>query len=164
MLLIIAILFIVLLATIFFMIYRDEKSLLRRLLPRARIEEYWDGRERRRYARFKKMLEVTYTVERSREASANLKSAKTVDISEGGVKLLLGEKLAKGTLLNLEIELADSKKISAAKGEVVWSGGLREGDASGKRLFHSGIRFVSVSEPQNAEISNYIRSVSIEGP
>src|SRR3989338_2613326 len=93
--------FIVLLFMILGLLYRNEKVSSKRASPHAKIEEYWNGMERRRYARFKKILEVTYKIEKK----PHLKAGKTVDISEGGVKLLLDEKLAKGTIVDLQIAL-----------------------------------------------------------
>ena len=155
MLIIIELLFIVMLAMILFMISRDERSLSRARLHKARVEEYWDGKERRRHVRFKKNLEVTYRVQNK----PNLKNGKTIDISESGVKLLLDEKLAEGTTVVLQIFIPDSKKIEAVEGKIVWSRELKAEDSLGRRLFHSGIKFLAAKKPSSTNLASYIRSL-----
>lgn len=155
MFMIIELLFIVLLVMILFMLYKGERMLSKKVLPRAKIEECWNGRERRRHVRFKKMLEATYVIEKK----PRLKSGKTVDISEGGAKLILAEKLSKGTMLCLEISIPGSQNTVEMEGEIVWSNESNETDPSGKRLFYSGVRIVAIKEPSAADFINYIRSL-----
>lgn len=149
---------IVLLVMILLMVYRHDGVLSKRNMPTARIEEYWNGKERRRHLRFKKVLEVNYTVEKK----PHLKNGKTVDISEGGVKLLLDEKLREGVILALKIALPNSKMMAEIEGDVVWSSEAQDKDPSGKRLFHSGIRFFAMREPSGTNLVDYIRSLSEE--
>jgi hypothetical protein len=87
-------------------------------------------------------------------------SAKSIDISEGGMKLLLDEKLATGTILDLTVELPNTKKTAKIEGEVMWSSEATdiEPDADGKRLFHAGIKFFAIREPSGWHIVDYIRS------
>lgn len=157
MLLIIELLFILILSMILFIIYRHESLLSKRALPQARIEEYWSGKERRQHFRFKKEFRVNYTVEKE----PNLKSnAKTVDISESGMKILLDDKLAKGAILDMKIALPDSRKFAEVEGEVIWSEDIGGTDLSGKRYFYSGIRFRAVKEPAENILADYIHSLA----
>ena len=156
MLLISELLFIVLLSMILFMLYTNERAIARRLVPQAKAEEYWAGKERRQCVRFKKDLEVKYLVEKK----PHLKNyGKAADISNSGVKLLLDEKLAVGTILDLAITLPDLDKTIEVEGEVVWieEAGI-DGAASGKRRFHAGVRFLAVKGSSGAELTSYIRS------
>lgn len=157
MLIIVELLFIMILAVMLFMIYRSERASRKKALPRAKIEEYWDGKERRRHVRFKKALELTYMIEKR----PHLKNGRTVDISEGGLKLLLAEKLAVGTIMDLHITLPDSAKSVEIEieGEVVWSSEAKEDAVSDKRLFYSGIKFFAMPEPSGANFINYISSL-----
>lgn len=157
MFLIAELLFIVLLAMILFMLYRNERLRSKHMMPRATMEEYWDGKERRRHFRFQKTLGVSYAVEKKAHLKSN---GKTVDISESGMKLLLDEKLPKGVILDLMIELPGSKKMAEVEGEVVWSEEVAEKHPSGKRFFHSGIRFSAIKEPSGKSLIDYIRSVA----
>lgn len=158
MFLILELLFIVILSMILFMIYRNERVLLKHVTPSAKLEEYWNGEERRRHLRFKEVLEVMYIVEKR----PHLKNGKTVNISEGGIKLLLDEKLAKGAILDLKIALPNSKEVAEIEGEVVWSSDSQDKDPSGKRQFHSGVSFLAMREPYGTNFINYIRSLSEE--
>lgn len=156
-LLVIELLFILLLAGILFVVYRHERALSKHAAPQAGIEEYWSGQERRRHFRFENRLDVNYSVEKK----AHIKqSGKTVDISEGGMKLLLDEKLAPGTLLSLKIVLPGMNKHAEVEGEVIWSEDVQELDPSGKRLFHSGIKFLAMKEPAGTSFADYIRALA----
>jgi c-di-GMP-binding flagellar brake protein YcgR len=134
---------------------KTERINLKRFIPRARVEEFWDGKERRRHVRFKKALDVTYKVEKK----PHLKNGRTVDISEGGMKLLIDEKLFKGAILDLEVELAGTGTTAEVEGEVVWSEDSKFNDGSGKRYFASGIQFIAIKEPSGSRLIDYIRSL-----
>jgi len=146
--------FILLLVIVLFMIYGTDRLSKKSRQPRAIVEEYWDGRERRQYVRFKKTLEVEYIILRKPHLDND---GKTLDISEGGVKLMTGEKLGAGTILEIRIALPNSRHVAEVEGEVVWSEeAVGKGDG-GERLFHSGIKFSSIREPGGAALLDYIR-------
>jgi len=157
MILVVELLFIVLLAMILFMIYANERSTGKRLLPFATIEEYWSGAERRQHVRFNKTLVVTYIVKKKPGRDSN---GKTVDISEGGMKLLLEEKLPKGTILLLKIDLPDIKKIAELEGQVVWSEDSESKGQSDKRFFCCGLKFCHIKEPSGWHLIDYIHSMA----
>ncbi len=157
MILIVELLFVVLLSMILYMIYVHERVVTKKNAPQAKMEEYWSGKERRELFRFEKSLEVNYVIEKK----THLKNAgKTVDISEGGMKLLLDEKLPNETIVDLKIFLPNSHRFAEVEGEVVWSEEVKEMDPSGKRLFYSGIRFIALKEPSNGKLTEYIRSLA----
>ena len=164
MLLIIEILFIVLLSMILFMLARNETGLAKRTTPRAQVEGYWDEeKERRQCVRFKKDLEVCYVVEKKAHLKNN---GKAVDISGGGLRLLIDEKLAEGTIVELQITLPGPKRIAEVEGEVVWSEEAKDcNDAAGKRLFHAGVRFLAVRGSSGKAIAGYVRPLCLDlGP
>lgn len=155
------ILFILLLAGVFYVLYKDEKLLQRNHKARAKVEEYWQGQERRRYARFKKTLEVTYSV----ETKPHLKnSGTTANISEGGMKLMLCEKLPKGAILDLNIPIPSSGQDQTAEieGSVVWSEEAPSADPMCKRAFCAGIKFLTIKEPHGSRLIDYIRSLAAD--
>jgi len=156
MFLIIELLFIILLALILFMLYGKEKLLAKSALPRAAVEEYWGEKERRLHVRLKKALEVNYSVEKAPHLKNTCKS---IDISMGGMKLLVDEKLAAGSVLDLKITLPGSKRTAEVEGEVVWCEELEQLDPSGKRLFHTGIKFSSIKNPYVNPMIDYICSL-----
>lgn len=159
MFLIVELLFIILLTMVLFILYRNEKILKKRQTPKGEIEDYWTGKERRQAVRFKENLDVTYIVEKK----AHLKnSGKALDISESGIKLLLGEKLSKGTILDLRISDPSSKKALEIEGEVIWSGEFQETrEPSEKRLFHVGLKFLGIRSPSGILVSEFIRSLCV---
>ena len=158
MLLIGEMLFIVLLVMVLFLLYKADWFRSGNVLPRARVEEYWTGKERREHVRFKKVLEVSYSTRKTPRADNN---SKTIDISAGGMKLLLAEKLQKGAILDLKVALPDGGKTAKVEGEVVWSEeALFYKDGSGRRFFYSGIRFRSIKEPAGTSFFEYVRSLA----
>jgi len=157
MFLILEILFIVLLVMVLFMVYKGERLSGKSRASHAIVEEYWDGKDRREHVRFEKTLEVDYAVRKKPHLASN---GKTVDISEGGMKLLMDAKLPVGTILDLRVELPNSKKISEVEGTIVWCDEVEGEDASGKRFFHSGIKFSAIKEPSGKHLIDYIRSIA----
>ncbi len=155
MLIMIELLFIVLLAMVLVMLYRYERSALRKLMPSATVEEYWSGKERRQHIRFRKSLEISYAIDKRPSLTSG---GKTVDISEGGMKLLLDEKLSKGTVLNIKIDLPGKGHAAEARGVVVWSEDLPRLDISQKRFFHAGIKFISIKEQSAGRLTEFIRT------
>jgi len=156
MILLLEILFIILLTMILFAIYRNERQAAMGRLQHAKVEEYWGGKERRQHLRFKRELDVTYKVTKKPHL---VNTCKTVDVSEGGLKLCLEEKLLKGTILDLKIFVPNAKRTAEVEGEVVWSDDIRDQDPYGKRHFHSGIKFCTIREPSGASLIDYIRSL-----
>jgi c-di-GMP-binding flagellar brake protein YcgR len=83
-----------------------------------------------------------------------------VDISEGGMKLMMDEKLAVGTAVNLKISIPNSKKIAEIESDVVWSEDSKETDQDGRRFFYTGVKFSAIKEPYGNYLINYIRSIA----
>ena len=159
MLLIVELLFMVLLSMVLFLLYRSEWLSKKGVAPRARIEEYWSENERRQCVRFRKELGINYTVEKKTHLKS---SGKAMDISESGIKLLLDEKLANGTILDLRVIDPHTKKILEIEGTIVWSEEASdEKDPSGKRLFHAGLKFLGVRSPSGILVSEFIRSLCV---
>ena len=156
MFLILELLFIVLLSMVLFMLYKNERASSARLVPHAKLEEYWKGSERRSCVRFQKDMDVQYLVEKK----PHLKNGRAVDMSEGGLKLLLDEKPAVGSVLDLKITLPGSKDTAEIKGEVAWAEEAKpaSGAGQGKRQFHVGIKFLAVKGASARELAKYIGS------
>lgn len=157
MFLILELLFIVFLVMVLYTLYGNERLSVKRLLPHAFIEEFWGGKERRHHVRFEKSLDVNYAVVRKPHLKDN---GTTVNISEGGMKLALAEKLSKGAILDLKISLPNQNQTIEIEGEVVWSEESAETDSDGKKIFCSGIRFAGIKEPSGVHLSDYIRSIA----
>lgn len=148
--------FLMLLAVTLIMLWGHERLSIKKFVPYARIEECWTGEERRQHSRFKNDIEVEYNVEKKPHLKNN---GRGVNISSGGMKLMVDEKLAVGTIIDLKINAPDTKKIIKVEGEVVWTKEAEGLDPSGKRFFHSGIKFVGIREPSGMHLSNYVKSL-----
>lgn len=154
--------FLVLLSFMLFMLWGHEKLSLKRFIPRALVKEYWDGDERRSDLRFEDDLEIEYNVKKK----SGLKSGslllnaigvgKSLNISSGGMKLMLDEKLPNGAIMALKIYTPEDKKTIEVEAEVVWTKEVEGMDPSGKRFFHSGIKFTGIREPSGIHLRQYI--------
>ncbi|MFH0764283.1 MAG: PilZ domain-containing protein [Candidatus Omnitrophota bacterium] len=151
--------FILLLSMILYMLYRTELTATKNNRHHAKVEEYWTGKERRKYTRFKKTLDVIYTVAKKPHLSSR---GHTIDISEGGMKLVLDEKLPKGAIMDLKISIPGSSQDTDVEGEIIWSEEANYDKLSGKRQFYYGIKFLYIKEPSGKHLSDYIRSISVQ--
>ena len=149
--------FLILLSLILIMLWGHERLRMKRLTPHAWVEEYWKGEERRLHLRFKHNIDVEYKVEKK----PHLMNGKSIDISKGGMKVLLDEKLPNGAVIDLKIQVHE-KKIIEIEGEVVWTKELEKRDSSGKRFFHSGIKFIGIHEPAGIHLDEYIHHLELQ--
>lgn len=157
MFLLIMLFFIGLLIVILFLVYKADLLTTRQRMPRAAVEELWDGKERRKYTRFKKNLEITYIV---RKRPHLMNKASTVNISKGGMKLRLDEKLANDAIVDLKVTIPGTDVVAEIEAKVVWSGDGEEKDDSGKRYFHAGIEFIAAKPPTGDKLFDYIQSIA----
>ncbi|MCM8773948.1 MAG: PilZ domain-containing protein [Candidatus Omnitrophica bacterium] len=108
----------------------------------------WNGKEKRIFPRANFPCKITVG---SKDIYFN---SHTENIGEGGVKVILEEKLKRAMPVNLELILGEDKKI-ICKGEVVWVE-ERVNPLSGKAsLFDTGIQFLDMSENDR----NYIKKL-----
>lgn len=147
--------FLTLLSITLFMLWAHERIANKRIIPRAKVVECWTNEERRQHPRFEKDLEVEYSVEKK----PHLKNGKTLNISKGGMKLLLDEKLPQGAIVDLKVYIPEKRKTIEAEAQVIWTKDVEGVDPSGKRFFHSGIKFIAIKEPSDTYFSEYINSL-----
>ena len=95
-------------------------------------------REKRTSPRIRTLNLTSYTPKKGDEQRYIVSIGRTLDVSEGGVKVETHRKLADGTELDMDIAIED--KIISARGEVVHTEELKKG------LYGTGIRFTSISE------------------
>lgn len=152
---IVGVAFLVLLAITLTMLWAHEKITNKRAIPRAKIEELWDREERRKDVRLSHDAEIEYNVEKK----PHLKSGKSLNISEGGMKLLLDDKLPVGAIVDLKMYLPGKNEMVDVEGEVVWTNDADIKDPSGKRYFHSGIKFLAVKESSQTQLADYIKNL-----
>lgn len=161
MLLIIELTFAAILLAILFVFFKYDGFSLKNRFRMAKVAEYYSGPERRQYPRFSKNLSVSYLVTKTCLSDADRFSGKTIDISEGGLKVMLDEKLSPGTTVYINVSIPGSGEASRIAGTVAWTedaSGVT--DPSGKRLFYSGIQFSSKNEPSFNRVVSYIRTLA----
>ena len=155
----VGLLFIILLSMVLYTLYKSEFLVSKNNRRHAKIEEYWTGKERRKFTRFKKTLDVIYAIAKKPHLKNN---ANTVDISEGGMKLLLDEKLSVGAIMGLKISIPASPQDVEVEGEVVWCEEDGRNEASSKKHFYHGIKFLAIKEPSGKHLIDYIRSIAAQ--
>ena len=149
--------FLILLSLTLVALWGLERLSSTKLIPRAKVEEYWTGEERRQHLRFKHVLEVEYNIEKK----PRLTNSRTLDISKGGMKLVLDEKLPSGAIIDVKIQIPE-KKIIEVEGKVIWTKESEGRDAQGKRFFHSGIKFIGIREPSGIRLAEYINYLELQ--
>jgi len=82
--------------------------------------------EKRDYGRLEKVYKVVYSLKNPFDKVVERGSTTTSDISLGGLKLFAKEKIAGGSLLDLEIKLK-TREFVFMKSKVVWSQQVRHG-------------------------------------
>jgi len=137
-------------------IFKEEKRRESANAPTGRIMGYWSGAERRASIRVDTVLKTRYSVEKKPNQK---KDSLSKNISMGGILIELSEKLAAPTLLLLEIFLPDDEKPVTAQGEVVWVKDIQKTDKSGRRIFDTGIKFVSMDSQNKDKLDKHIKSL-----
>ena len=95
-------------------------------------------REKRGSPRIRSLNLTSYVPKKNERQEYIISIGRTLDVSEGGVKIETHRKLDRGVTLELEIAVED--RIISAKGEVLYSTDLGHG------LFGTGIRFTLIGE------------------
>ena len=109
--------------------------------------------ERRIFKRVDTLLRVRYKVlnrlSLKRESTGR-------DLSGGGIRLKLKEKLSVDTKLRLEIRMPpEDSRVTIAFGEVVWTKEIEQANRKTTRYYDIGVRFVQVDPITMGKIFNY---------
>ncbi len=109
--------------------------------------------EKRKFVRLEFPIEVTYRI--SANPSIEDKSI-SKNISGGGIRIILKEKLLPGSPLELEINVPDTDVPISALGETVW----QEEMVMGREVcYESGVKFVKISPEDRDKITHYVYKV-----
>ena len=147
----IELLIILILAMIFSMLILDQRRNHAREMRIIKLKGYWNGSERRSVNRLNVALKVKYAT------NGVVNNAESLDISTKGVRLLLDERIEKGTPLRLEIKIPDQDRLVKARGEVVWAGDSTTDESNpAKRLFNTGIKFSKVQNANEKRLFDFI--------
>jgi hypothetical protein len=95
-------------------------------------------KEKRASRRIRSLNLTSYTPKKGEQQEYIVSIGRTLDVSDGGVKVETHRELAEGTELDLDIAIED--KIISARGEVLYAEPLKNG------LFATGIRFTSIDD------------------
>lgn len=104
--------------------------------------------EHRRFQRFDSFVNVHFKTHGENKKEVE---GLTGNLSRDGLKLLTDEKLEKGTLLDLVIEIPDDPKPVKAHGEVVWRHAINDKTAR----YSIGIRFLGFDPVDKFRILDY---------
>lgn len=126
-------------ALVFFIILREEKLASQGKVPLGRLRRLWFKAERRRAPRYRVNFEIRYR----RLEGEQLVQAKTRDLSQTGVGLILEERLAPGMLVDLEFHLPNRTAPLEVTGKIAWSREVPHDHHTPppKRLFFAGVQF-----------------------
>lgn len=135
----------------------EERHARMAKIGRGRIMEYWSGEERRASKRIETSLEVKYVLGSDKDAQ---KRARTGNISMGGLKLIIAEKLSVGAVLLLDIIFPGKGHPVLAEGRVVWvHGDFAERDEAGRRVFFTGVQLLNFQPSHNSRLSEYMNEL-----
>ena len=101
-------------------------------------------REKRSSRRIRSLNLTSYTPRKGEEQQYIVSIGRTLDVSEGGVKVETHRRLANGTELEMDIAIED--RIITAKGEVVHTEELNSG------LFGPGIQCTVISDEDRGSL------------
>jgi hypothetical protein len=95
-------------------------------------------KEQRKSRRIRSLHLTSYVPRQGGEQKYIVSIGRTLDVSQGGVKVEVHRELAEGTELDMDIAIED--RLLTAKGVVVYAKPLPNG------LYGTGIRFTAISE------------------
>ena len=148
--------FLGLLVAIFLIIYRNEYWIKKINAPDGKIEGYWASRERRNTVRLEIPLEVKYTC--LPPYNHNHLSV-TQNISQGGIQLLIYEKLNIDDRLDLELELSNNEHPIIGMGQIAWlKDAPFQSEEKEKRAFLAGIKFIDLKPKDEKRLNDFICS------
>lgn len=114
----------------------------------------WDGRNRRRFPR---VLYPCLIKMRGADDKKDLMLTHTENISIGGVRLILKNKVPMAALLDIEIDLMDASEHLSCLGKVVWSEQRSSSEAVKPGFFDIGIEFMGVGEADRKRLEVIVR-------
>jgi c-di-GMP-binding flagellar brake protein YcgR len=105
--------------------------------------------ENRKYVRITESLKIAYKVVNPIAGPGECLSK---EVSAGGIRLSVQERLAPGDILELDISLPHTSKPIRATGEVVWVNEVDDFNVQ----FMIGIKFIKINPSEGSQIYNYI--------
>lgn len=109
--------------------------------------------ERRRFPRVPISLEIG-----AKYSGRPLIKARSFDISGGGIRLFLPERLPRGEVMELEIKFPSQTAVT--HGKVVWT---QDVERMGNKFFQTGIQFTRMKPTDRARICSQLASLLLRG-
>ena len=114
----------------------------------------WDFVERRNFVRVKIPCKMTLFQPRDRTLSCH-----TENISAGGIRVMLGEKLGISSIINLAIYTPGKNPI-ICQGKVIWSFSRKTKESPASLFFDTGIEFSTIQDKDVEAIKELILSLA----
>ena len=124
----------------------------------AQLDSYWDFlKERRKFIRFNKTLPVKCIVP---ERKGDIYHVFSKDVSGEGICIQVPEMLPEGSILELHISIPTGREIKV-RGQVAWVGEPLK-DASGERLYNTGIKLAKLGSHNRLCLKDYLETLSVD--
>lgn len=109
--------------------------------------------ERRRYVRLDTRLQISYTVLQKEKET---RVSETMDISGGGIRVLLLDPVPLNAPLQLTIALPDNSKPIVCFGKVVWVEEFSVLSDKKENRFETGVAFTDIDSKDRDRIIQYV--------
>ena len=112
------------------------------------------GSEIRRFRRvsYKATIDVILSKDRK-------ESSQTVDVSEGGLCFITGQRLETDSKVSIKLALP-RKKLLSIKARVAWIRGIKEEPGVSSKKYIAGLEFIEIEERERKFLSRLIKSIS----
>ncbi|HQP91983.1 MAG TPA: PilZ domain-containing protein [Candidatus Omnitrophota bacterium] len=117
--------------------------------------------ERRKYPRLAIDVNVNWKKVESKGPKTSKKEL-TRNISEGGVCMVVDEPVRKGDIIELDLELPNSRIIHA-NGRVAWASEFDIIGGKVEQKYDIGIEFIGLSDADRQEIKKFVFKLMNEG-
>lgn len=111
--------------------------------------------EKRSFPRIKDEIKVSYKI----MGSSGEDEVQTMDISGGGLRLPMHEKVKPETMVELNISLPSQETPFYGLAKVIWQKPAAVKGKDGKNYFETGMKFVRVGISNRKQIVRYINSL-----
>lgn len=155
---------------------QEEQVLARRRSPMGWLRRWWPraASERRRHPRYRAAIPLSYRVLNGPAAPRRVVSppsaiaaapvvATTRDISCSGLGIVLYEKLAPATVLELALRCESPTGTLTVQGQVQWVREVPSQAGDPRRLFWAGIQLVSTGTASAERLRQVLQQMSPDG-
>jgi c-di-GMP-binding flagellar brake protein YcgR len=109
--------------------------------------------ERRKFKRLRYGVQVEISYYRKKPGDTDIiRKLKTKDISAGGIRVALKDKLEQGSLVSMRLTMPDSGSEISCFAQVAWVAATDRGE------FETGFSFIDVSNQETTAIQGFIET------